>query len=134
MAAQKGRSFLLKQGSASAGTTLAGMRTTGLTVNNEQVDITNKDSNGFREYLEDAGTKSLSITAEGVWKDSAVEQTVRGYAFANSINAFALVFGNADTLEGTFAITSYQRAGAFNGEETYSITLESSGSYAYTVN
>lgn len=132
MAAQKGRSFLLKQGTAAGGTTLAGMRTTGLTINNEQVDITNKDSAGWRTLLEAAGTQSMDISVEGVFTNAAVEHTVRGYALANSINAFALVFGDADYIEGTWAISNYQRSGAFNGEETYSMTLQSSGQPVYT--
>jgi TP901-1 family phage major tail protein len=132
MAAQKGRNFLLKQGTAAAGTTLAGMRMTGLRLNNEQVDITNKDSAGWRTLLEGAGTQSMTITAEGVFTNAAVEHTVRGYAVANSINAFAIVFPDADYIDGSWAIASYERAGSFNGEETYSITLESSGQPTYT--
>jgi TP901-1 family phage major tail protein len=132
MAAQKGRNFLLKQGTATGGTTLAGMRTTGLTINNEQKDITNKGSAGWREYLEGAGTQSMSITAEGVFTNAAVEQTVRGYALANSINAFGLLFPDGDYIDGNWAITSYQRTGAHDDAETYSITLESSGQPVYT--
>ncbi len=132
MAAQKGRSFLLKQGTASGGTTLAGMRTTGMTINNEPVDITSKDSGAWRTYLEGAGTQSLSVTAEGVFTNAAVEHTVRGYAMANSINAFGLLFGDGAYIDGSWQVTSYQRAGAFNGEETYSVTLESSGQPTYT--
>lgn len=132
MAAQKGRSFLLKQGTASGGTTLAGMRTTGMTLNNEPVDITNKDSAGWRQLGEGFGTQAVTVTAEGVFTDSAVENTVRGYAFANSINAFGLAFGNGDALDASWQITSYQKTGAHNGEETYSLTLESSGTVTYT--
>ena len=29
-------------------------------------------------------------------------------------------------------VTSYERAGEFNGEETFSVTLESSGTITYT--
>lgn len=132
MAAQKGRSFLLKQGTASSGTTLAGMRTTGFTINNEQVDITNKDSAGWKTLLEGAGTQSITITAEGVFTNAAVEHTVRGYAFANSINSFGILFPDADYFDGSWAITNYQRTGTHNGEETYSLTLESSGAIVYT--
>jgi predicted secreted protein len=45
---------------------------------------------------------------------------------------YQLVFGNADTIDGSFKITSYERSGEFNGEETYSITLESSGQITFT--
>ena len=35
-------------------------------------------------------------------------------------------------LAGAFLVTSYERAGEFNGEETYSLTLESSNTITYT--
>lgn len=132
MAAQKGISFLLKQGTAAAGTTLAGMRATSLTVNNETVDVTNKDSAGARTLLAAAGVQSLTVNASGVFTDAAVEETVRGYAFARSINAFGLVFENADKIDASWYISNYERSGEYNGEETYSITLESSGAITYT--
>jgi TP901-1 family phage major tail protein len=132
MAAQKGRSFLLKQGTAAGGTTLAGMRVTSLTINNEQVDITNKDSAGWRTLLEGAGTQSMDISVEGVFTNAAVEHTVRGYAVANSINAFGLLFPDGDTIDGNWAISNYQRSGSFNNEETYSMSLQSSGQPTYT--
>ena len=111
---------------------MAAMRTTSLTLNNEQVDTTNKDSQGWRTLLEAAGTQSMDISAEGVFTDETIEETVRGYAFANSINEFAIVFGNGDSIDGDWAITNYQRSGAFNGEETYSLTLQSSGAPTFT--
>ena len=47
MAAQKGSAMLMKVGNAASPevfTTIAGLRSTSLTVNNESVDVTNKDS------------------------------------------------------------------------------------------
>ena len=47
MAAQKGRSLLMKIGdgaSPEAFTTIGGMRSTSIAINDEMVDVTNKDS------------------------------------------------------------------------------------------
>jgi TP901-1 family phage major tail protein len=131
MAAGAGSTFILKQGTAAAGVQVAGMRTTAMTVNNATVDITNKDSAGWRTLLAAAGVTSMSITAAGVFTNATVEETVRGYAFARTINAFGLVFSNAGKLDGLWYISNYQRDGAFNNEETYSLTLESSGAMTY---
>lgn len=132
MAAQKGRSTLLKQGTAAGGTTVAGVRTLGINLSNGMVDITTKDSAGTRALLEDAGVTSVSLQVEGVFTDAAVEETVRGYAFANSINAFGIVLGNADTIDASWQITSYSRNTGFDDAETFSMTLESSGTITYT--
>jgi|TARA_Y100000310_G_scaffold316309_1_gene367842 TP901-1 family phage major tail protein len=130
MAADRGFDFLLREG-AVAGTTLAGMRATGMTLNNEMVDVTTKDSAGARTLLAAAGIQSLTISASGVFTDAAVEETIRGYAFARSLNIFNLLFPNADTLQASFYISQYGRNGDYNIEEVYDITLESSGALTY---
>ena len=133
MAAQKGRLFLLKQGTATAGTTIAGLRATRFRVNQETVDATTKDSaNQWRELLAGAGVRALSIDASGLFQDSAVEETVRGYAFAGTANAFGLVFENGDKIDGSFIVTSLERSGDYNGEEQYALTLESAGAVTFT--
>ncbi|MGH6719747.1 MAG: phage major tail protein, TP901-1 family, partial [Alphaproteobacteria bacterium] len=99
MAAQKGRLFLLKQGTAAAGTTIAGLRATRFRVNQDTVDATTKDSsNQWRELLAQAGVRALTIEAAGIFQDAAVEETVRGYAFAGTANPFGLVFENGDKI------------------------------------
>lgn len=134
MAADRGLDFILKQGTAAAGTAIAGARSSTLTINNEVVDITNKDSAGAQTLLAAAGVQSMQITCQCVFTDSAVEETVRGYAFAQSINAFGIVFPNGDYLDGSWFISDYQREGEYNGAEMASFTLNSSGTMSYTAN
>ena len=45
---------------------------------------------------------------------------------------YTLAFGDGDSIAGTFAISSYERSGEFNGEETFSLTMESSGQLTHT--
>jgi len=132
MAQQKGRLFLLKLGSDGLGGTLAGLRENSFTINNEPVDVTNKDSGGWRTLLEGAGTQSVSISANGVASDSATYETLKGYAQANSINGYQLIGPDNDALSGSFQITSLQESGAHNDAITFSITLESSGTISFT--
>jgi len=140
MAAQKGSSFLLKDNASGTPATIGGLRATSMTINGELVDITTKDSTAFvsggndigREILAGGGIMSMSISASGVFTDGTDDENVRDAAFKGELNAYQLVFGNADTIDGTFKITSYERSGEFNGEETYSLTLESSGVITFT--
>lgn len=133
MAAIKGLNLLLKIGTVSGSpVTVAGMKDTAFSLNNEMVDVTNKDSSGYRTLLEQAGVQSLSITASGTADSAAGYETLRGYAFANSINTFSLFFNNGSTLEGSFQITKFDNSGAYNGAETFTITLESSGQWTFT--
>ena len=135
MAAQKGRSFVLKIGNGAtveAFTTVGGMRSTGITLGNETVDVTDKDSAGWRELLESAGGKSVSVSGSGVFKDSASETTVRTAALADTIDNYRVQFEDGDYFAGAFQITSLEFTGENNGAREYSLTLESSGAVTYT--
>ena len=140
MPAGKGSSFLLKDNSTGTPATIGGLRSTSMTINGEAVDITSKDSNAFissgndkaRDLLQGGGVRSMSITASGVFTDSSTENILRGFAFDGAIQNYDLVFSDGSKISGAFLITSYERAGEFNGEETYSVTLESSNTITYT--
>ncbi len=136
MAAQKGSLFLLKVGDGGSPTetftTVGGLRATRFTLNNQLVDSSNKDSGAWRNILANAGIRSLTISGSGVFLDSASEETVRANAFASSVNNYRITMGNGDYLTGAFQITSYERSGDYDGEETYSITLESAGNITFT--
>ena len=140
MAAGKGSSFLLKENSTGTPATVGGLRSTSMSINGEMVDITTKDSNAFissgndkaRDLLQGGGVRSMSITASGVFTDSSTENLVRGFAFDGAIQNYDLIFSDGSKIAGAFLITSYERAGEFNGEETYSLTLESSNTITYT--
>ena len=66
MAAQRGKALLLKIDVSGTMTTVGGMRSTSMTLNDEAVDISNKDSGSFRELLPAGGIQSMTITASGV--------------------------------------------------------------------
>ena len=73
MAAQKGLDVLMKIDISGTKTTIGGLRSTSITLNDESVDITNKDSLGTRTLLAGAGVNSLSVSGSGVFTDSAAE-------------------------------------------------------------
>ena len=124
--------MLLKIGTAAAGTLLGGLKSTTFTMNNSVIDVSTKDTLGWRELLEDGSLKFFSIACDGIFKDSATDETIRGFVFNNTLNTFTFVFPNGDTIEATFQVTNYQRKGEVEGVETYSMTLESSGIPTFT--
>lgn len=132
MAAQKGRLYLLKLGTSGSGGTVAGVRTASGRIGNEAVDITNKDSGGWRELLEGAGTQSVDINVEGVANDGASYETFKGYAQSASINGFQLIGADNDAISGSFLIANFEESAAHNGETTFSATLQSSGTVTFT--
>ena len=135
MAAEKGRAFLIKRGDGATTevfTTIAGMRSTSLTINNEMVDITSKDSAGVRTLLADGGVASVTVSGSGVFTDSATEVLIQTSALAMTLDNYEILFESGDKFSGAYQVTSLERAGEHNGEVTYSLTLESSGAITFT--
>jgi TP901-1 family phage major tail protein len=131
MAAEKGSAFLLKVGDGGepvAFTTVAGLRTTQLSVNGEAVVITSKDSGGWRELLSGAGVRSVSVSGAGVFTGSAAEARVKSNALSGVLDDYRLAFESGATMTGKFLVTRLDYAGDFNGERSYTLSLESSGS------
>ena len=130
MSAEKGSAFLLKVGDGSVTpvyTTLAGLRTTQLSINGESVVITNKGSGGWRELLSGAGVRSVSASGAGVFTGSASEARIKQSALSGVLDDYELSFESGERLRGKFLVARLDYAGDFNGERSYTLSLESSG-------
>lgn len=130
MGAERGSAFLLKIGDGTEPpnyVTVAGLKTTQLSVNGDPVAITKKDSGGWRELLSGAGVRSVSVAASGIFTGSAAETRVRGLALSGGIERFELSFESGEKMRGAFLVTRLEYAGDFNGERNYTLALESSG-------
>lgn len=130
MTAQKGAAFLLKIGDGGSPTTydtVAGLRTTQMSVNGDTVVVTHKGSGGWRELLSGAGTRSVSVSASGIFLGSDAESAVRTHALAGTLDDYELSFEDGAKMRGRFLVQRLDYAGDFNGERTYALQLESSG-------
>jgi TP901-1 family phage major tail protein len=136
MSAQKGNLFLLGVGSGSGSsvtyTNVTSARSVDWTLNNSQVDVTTITSAGWKALLQGAGIQSMAITLSGAWEDAAVEQAVVTAATGNTFLNLKFTNGNGDEFVGSFAVSSYKRAGTYNGEETYNASFDSNGAVTYT--
>ena len=133
MAAEKGSAFLLKVGNGASPpvfATVAGMRTTQMSVNGEAVNVTSKDSGGWRELLSGAGVRSVSVAASGIFTGSAAEVRVKTNALAGQVDDYELSFESGERLRGRFLVTRLDYSGDYNGERNYALSLESSGAVA----
>ena len=130
MPAQNGSAFLLKIGDGDtpvAYETVAGLRTTQMTINGDTVVVTHKQSGGWRDLLSGAGTRSVSVSAAGIFLGSSAESAVRGHALAGTLDDYELSFEDGERLRGRFLVQRLDYSGDFNGERNYTLQLESSG-------
>ena len=134
MAAQKGSALLMKIGNAASPevfTTIGGMRSTSLTMNDEMVDVTNKDSTNARTILAQGGVNSISVSGSGVFTDSASETTLKGKFNVSALTNYQFLVPDFGTFTGAFMLTTLEYGGEYNGEVTYSFTFESSGAITF---
>lgn len=130
MTAQKGSAFLLKIGDGAtppAYETVAGLRTTQMSINGDTVVVTHKQSGGWRELLSGAGTRSVSVSAAGIFLGSNAETAIRANALSGTIGNYELSFEDGAKMQGKFLVQRLDYAGDFNGERNYTLQLESSG-------
>src|SRR5256885_14772212 len=93
MAAERGSAFLLKISDGSATptyVTVAGLKTTQLTINGDAVAITNKGSGGWRELLSGAGVRSVSVAASGIFTGGSAEAQGEAVALNGALGRYEL--------------------------------------------
>lgn len=130
MPAQSGAAFLLKITNGATPAvyqTIAGLRTTQMSINGDTVVVTHKQSGGWRDLLSGAGTRSVSVSAAGIFLGSTAENTVRSRALDGALDDYELSFEDGAKLRGKFLVQRLDYAGDFNGERSYTLQLESSG-------
>lgn len=104
-----------------------------LSLSMETIDITTKDSAGWRELL--AGTRSGSISCSGLidYTDASNKDTTDLFAAFEDRTALSLIFEKANEVTGdlSFAcigfLTSLEQSGGTEDTATYSATFEISG-------
>lgn len=127
MAAKSGRKVRLFRGNGDSPETfvgISGARVDELSANNELLDITDKDSSGWRKFLNgDVGVKTRSITVSGVLADATL---IQDFEDGNE-NTYQFRVEGIGTYEGQFMIPSMTLTGNHDGVAEYSLTFESSG-------
>ena len=132
----KGLDFILEVNTGTAPTVtwtkVCGLTQTGLTINQEGVDITDGCSEGWREMLAGAGVRNISISASGNSRDTAGQQWILSKILANEFVEARIRRGYGDEFSGVWQIPSNGYSAAYNAQETFEVTLESAGEITYT--
>lgn len=134
MVAQSGKDLLIKIDMSGDGQfqTLAGLRTTRISLNAETVDVTSLDSTGgWRELLGGAGVRSASVSGTGVFKDADSDDRARRIFFDGDTPDFQIILPDFGVIQGAFQITSLEYSGAYNSEATFDMSLSSAGALTF---
>lgn len=140
MAKQKGRKLLIKIGDGAtpteAFTVLCGLTSKTLTINNTEIDVTTADCTDpggalWTEVL--AGTKRVSASGNGLFKDEAAELALTNLAMDDDpIANFQVIVPDFGTFQGGFFLSNVEYGGEQEGGVTYSLALASTGAVTFT--
>lgn len=112
-------------------TTLGASSNHTLSINNAQIDVSDKDSNRWGELLA-AGRRTMTITVEGLVSDDAQWAIVEDNFQGDVIQNYQLVYGNSQTIEGAFHIDSAEVSGPSDDAQRFSLTLTNSGAPTFS--
>lgn len=127
--ASSGRKMRIRQLTGNSAVPVAGARADNLTITNEAIDITDKDSAGWRTLLADAGSRTISADVEGILKDDDVLSVAQGTGSA-LLEDHSVEIENLGLLAGKFFLTNFQVTGEMTDAVTFRANLESSGAIA----
>lgn len=139
MAKQPGRTVLIKIGDgqeSEAFSTLCGLTTKGLTINNNKYDNTTAACGAEAGALWGSGRtgiKNFSISGDGLMEGETAETRLNTVAMlANAVANFQVIIPGLGTFEGEFHVDSAEYGGEMEGEATYAIALSSNGAVTFT--
>jgi len=129
MAKAPGRLAVLSR----AATPIGGVRVTTVSVANEPIDVTDRDSNGVIELLTQAATKQITLSVEGVYEDPVLRTIAFSAAGSPLITDLTFTFADAltaaDQLAGNFFMTSYEEGNPHDDAVEFSAEFVSSGTW-----
>jgi len=108
-----------------------------LSVNADTIDVSTKDSQGFRDLI--GGQKSFSLSADGLMDFASTgSSTDTDELFTNMMNrtsvtfTFALDVQSGYKYTGSGFITSLEISGGMEDAPTYSVSIEGTGEISQT--
>lgn len=130
MAAGSGRRVRISAGTGVSAVPVAGARTDTLTINNEPIEVTDKDSLGWTTLLADVSIRNIALSVEGVLKGDTLMSVAAGPA-SGLLSDYEIEIETVGTFTGDFFLSPFETGGAHDGENTFSASLASSGEITY---
>lgn len=117
-------------------TTLVGIRTRGLSVSAEPVDVTTDDDSGERTILPDPGVRSAEISVAGITSDEVliaeILQGVTGRTLLEATVNLPSDLAVPGTVTFDAFISAFEITGEHDGAVEFTATLMSAGAITYT--
>lgn len=114
------------------GTPFALARSDDFTVSREVVDVTSKDSAGWRTLLPSAGVTSITGSIAGICNDGVL--VTAATTGSETLVAHTIAVASVAVFFGDFKLSSFALTGSHDGAVEFTASIENSGAIAVLVN
>jgi predicted secreted protein len=113
-----------------AGTAIASVRVSTISINNEPIDVTDRDSAGIVELLAVPATRQITLSVEGLVNSAVLRDAAIGTGsplLTDVTFTFADALPAVDVLTCNFFITNYEETNPHDDASEFSCEFVSSG-------
>ena len=114
------------------GSSITGVQTKSVSINNEPLDTSDDNANGWREQLATVGSKAVDFSLDGLLKNLELVQAILQDTDSSQIYALSLTWPDGAVMTGEFLLVTMEESGENNGLTTYSSSWQSSGQVTFT--
>jgi TP901-1 family phage major tail protein len=133
--AKSGNSFLLKIGDGASPevfSTIGGLQGVTVKIGTESIDVTNVGSSQWRQILDGAGVRHMTISGNGIFTNDTYEQLLRTKMLNNTLCNYEVIDVDGNYFKGSFKVKDLEYKGTYKDAMQYSVSLESAGVITYT--
>ena len=113
----------------SAYKTIGGLRTSSFAATFDEIDVSHHGSNQWKNLKSGAGLRAVSVSGSGVYTNSGNFRAMENAAFENALVALAFLdLDGGRIYSANFKINSLEASGEYDGEASFSMSANSSGS------
>lgn len=106
------------------GQPIAKLRTKGVSINNEPIDITGDTDDGWRDSLDEAGEKQVNYSVAGI----VINDDLKKAALARNVSGTGVMtWPDGSSITGSFFMASYSENGEYNGAISFEGEFQSQG-------
>jgi TP901-1 family phage major tail protein len=132
MAKTAGRKVNLYKGTSTSAVLVAGGREHGLSINNEAIDVTDKDSNGWRTLMADPSLRSVDISFTGLMDGSTYIALALNSSTSALLDDYELRIDGVGTIAGDFHLSTTELGTPHDDAVELTMSLMSSGAITFT--
>lgn len=110
------------------GETIDGVREKGIACAGEPINVSDDDSDGVRELLDEAGESTVDISLSGVLKS---ETLATDWMAGDRVGAVTMTYPNGRVISGDFFLASYNETGTYNDATTFEGALQNTGDVTF---